>query len=250
MCATCGCSDDHAHAHPHTEEDAARRTVAIEVDVLAKNDALGRGQPGLARGSGHGGGQPHELAGLGQDDAPRAHDPRRRRRAHDLGHRRRPGDPARCGSHRGRRGPGDPDHDRVGLPSRRHHGGGRAPHPRPAARLRRLHRERRQPRVPGAVRSGRNGPGRDHVGHRGRRQAAQVPAHVPRRPTWWSSTRSTCSPTSTSTSSAASPPSLVFAPVSRPFGSRPRPAQESTAGTSGCGLCDGRWPSPAPSDSH
>jgi hydrogenase nickel incorporation protein HypB len=39
--------------------------------------------------------------------------------------------------------------------------------------------ERRQPGVPGAVRPGRGRAGGGHVGHRGRGQAAEVPAHVP-----------------------------------------------------------------------
>jgi hydrogenase nickel incorporation protein HypB len=53
MCATCGCADgggvrvtdpadphaDHHHPHPH-DHDHAARSVAIEVDLLAKNDDL------------------------------------------------------------------------------------------------------------------------------------------------------------------------------------------------------------------
>ena len=49
-----------------------------------------------------------------------------------------------------------------------------------AAPLAAVHRERRQPGLPGAVRSRRARQDRRHVGHRRRRQAAQVSAHVPR----------------------------------------------------------------------
>ena len=42
-------------------------------------------------------------------------------------------------------------------------------------------RERRQPGLPGRFRPGRGAQGGDPVGDRGRRQAAQVPGHVPRR---------------------------------------------------------------------
>lgn len=55
MCATCGCGEDevrvtalhdhqdtheHHHHHDHHEHDTATRTVVLEADVLAKNDAL------------------------------------------------------------------------------------------------------------------------------------------------------------------------------------------------------------------
>ena len=50
--------------------------------------------------------------------------------------------------------------------------------PRPGRRLAAVHRERGQPGVPRPVRRRRAGQGRDHLGHRGQRQAAQVPAHV------------------------------------------------------------------------
>src|SRR5262249_7034335 len=52
--------------------------------------------------------------------------------------------------------------------------------PRPPDALRADDRDRRQPRVPGALRPRRAHEARDHVGDRGRGQAAQVPAHVPR----------------------------------------------------------------------
>ena len=42
-------------------------------------------------------------------------------------------------------------------------------------------RERRQPRLPGIIRSRRARQGRDALGHRGRRQASQIPSHVPSR---------------------------------------------------------------------
>ena len=42
-------------------------------------------------------------------------------------------------------------------------------------------RERRQPGLPRPVRPGRAQPGRGHLGHRGQRQAAEVPVHVRRR---------------------------------------------------------------------
>ena len=86
------------------------------------------------------------------------------------------------------------------MPPRRQHGPlgptrAAARRPRPAR-----HRERRQPRLPGRVpgRRGRQGDGL--LGHRGRGQAAQVPADVPHLRASSSSTRSTCSRTSTSTS--------------------------------------------------
>ena len=70
----------------------------------------------------------------------------------------------------------------------------------PPRRLGAVRRERRQPGLPGAVRPGRGRQGRDHLGDRGDRQAAEVPAHVRGRRTWSWSTRSTCCRTSTSTS--------------------------------------------------
>ena len=90
------------------------------------------------------------------------------------------------------------------VPPRREHGALGAPFA--AARRARpaRDRERRQPRLPGRV-PRRRGPPRDGlVGHRGRGQAAEVPAHVPRLRRSCSSTRSTCCRTSTSTSTASS----------------------------------------------
>jgi hydrogenase nickel incorporation protein HypB len=44
MCTTCGCSDthdhDHDHAHPHDHAHMHGRTVVLEQDILAKNNAL------------------------------------------------------------------------------------------------------------------------------------------------------------------------------------------------------------------
>ena len=80
--------------------------------------------------------------------------------------------------------PGRPAQHRVRVrrrvPPRREHGplGDRRPaagRPRPAG-----DRERRQPRLPGRVPGRRGRAGDDLLGHRGRGQAAQVPAHVPR----------------------------------------------------------------------
>ena len=73
------------------------------------------------------------------------------------------------------------DQYRHRLPSGRRNGRPRARVACAAARLAVDDRERRQPRLPGAVRSWRAGAGGGAVGHRGRGQAAEVPAHVPRR---------------------------------------------------------------------
>ena len=101
-----------------------------------------------------------------------------------LGHRRGSGDRARRRAHpRGRRPCAPAQHgDRV--PPRRALRRPRARGPGSSARLHRHHRERRKPRLPRAVRPGRARQDSDPVGHRGRGQAAQVPAHVPgeRRP--------------------------------------------------------------------
>lgn len=47
MCRTCGCAEpihaldhDHDHHRPHAHEDAAPRRLALEHDLLARNDAL------------------------------------------------------------------------------------------------------------------------------------------------------------------------------------------------------------------
>jgi hydrogenase nickel incorporation protein HypB len=41
MCATCGCSPaDHAHGHAHPHVAEPRRVIALELDVLGKNDRL------------------------------------------------------------------------------------------------------------------------------------------------------------------------------------------------------------------
>ena len=79
--------------------------------------------------------------------------------------------------------PGRPDQHRSGLrrrvPPRRQHGAlgaadAAAGRDRPAG-----DRERRQPRLPGRVPGRRGRPGDGLLGHRGRGQAAQVPADVP-----------------------------------------------------------------------
>ena len=115
--------------------------------------------------------------------------------------------------------PRRPDQHRQRLrrrvPPRREHGPHRAARPdarrdRPADR-----RERRQPRLPGRVQDRRGRQGDGHLGHRGRGQAAQVPADVPLLRARRRSTRSTCSRTSTSTSRSSSTTSTPSTRASR-----------------------------------
>ena len=114
--------------------------------------------------------------------------------------------------------PGHPAQHRHRLrrrvPPRRQHGplGAR----RAAARRHRPagDRERRQPRLPGRVPGRRGRPGDGLLGHRGRGQAAQVPADVPQPASWSWSTSSTCSRTSTSTSTSCSTTSTWSTPAS------------------------------------
>ena len=97
------------------------------------------------------------------------------------------GHPRRTNKH-GRRVPPGERHAQA----RRGRAGSRAPGPH--------HRgERGQPRVPHGFRSGREREGHDPIRSRGRRQAAQVPAHLHCVRRAHSSTRSTCCRISTST---------------------------------------------------
>ena len=215
MCETCGCSDhsrprltdletgptialdddhDHHHGHHHHAPRSRSRpspspprswrhargtTISLETAVLARNDRLAERNRGWLAERGDPGAEPGQLAGSGQDDPARADDPRPGGRAADLGHRRGPGDPERCRADPGDRLPRRPDQHRHGLPPRRVDDRPRPGAARPAPALGRPDRERRQPRLPGPLRPRRARQGRHRLGHRGRRQAAQVSAHVP-----------------------------------------------------------------------
>ena len=120
------------------------------------------------------------------------------------------------------------------VPPRREHGplgdpGAAARRDRPADR-----RERRQPRLPGRVPDRRGRAGDGVLGDRGRGQAAEVPADVPRPASSCSSTRSTCCRTSTSTSTGCSTTSTRSTPTSSGSSSARGPARGSTRGASGC----------------
>ena len=200
MCATCGCSDaswtprkpDESHEHPrtsrarHEHHEHPHDHGSGERDHAGAEDPgqerrPGRRQPGLAARPRHPGRQPDELTRLGQDHPAGTDRPGPGRPADARGHRGRPGD--RAGRRPHPRGglPGGPDQHRRGLPPGRGHGRRRAAHPGPAARLGGGHRERRQPGLPGPVRPGRGRARRAGLGHRGHRQAAEVPADVPQR---------------------------------------------------------------------
>ena len=40
MCTTCGCGPDHIHDHEHTHSSGKRTVIAIEEDILSKNNKL------------------------------------------------------------------------------------------------------------------------------------------------------------------------------------------------------------------
>ena len=160
-----------------------RTKVRIVEDALDANNTIARRQPRGLRPSRGQGRQLHERSRRRQDDAARAgrrgSARRARRRARGrragLDGRRPPGQPARAG---------DPAEHGRGLrrrvPPRREHGA--LGDPRAAARRDRPAdgRERRQPRVPGRVPDRRGRAGDGERGDRGRGQAAEVPADVPR----------------------------------------------------------------------
>jgi hypothetical protein len=146
-----------------------------------------RGDPATVDRAPHPGREPGERARSRQDHAARADDqrsgsrrePRRDRRPADPGDRGRSGDHARRRAHPGRGGPRAPDQHRQGVPPGRGDGGVRAGGDGPARAVGGHDRERGQPGLPRAVRPGGARPRGDRVGRRGRRQADQVPAHVP-----------------------------------------------------------------------
>ena len=121
--------------------------------------------------------------GRGQDLAARARGGEHARRARRRARGRRAGLDGRRPPRRAARA-GDPAQHRPELrrrvPPRREHGALRAAGP--AARRDRpaRDRERGQPGLPGRVQGRRGRADHGLVGHRGRGEAAQVPAHVPR----------------------------------------------------------------------
>ncbi len=194
-------ADEHGHGHGHGHHDhrhedlhyglgpagahapgmSQARMVQIEQDILGKNDALAaanrkrfaeRGIFAVNLVSSPGSGKTtllvktiealkgrHEIVVIEGDQADEL-----RRRPHP-----RDRSAARC-----RSTPGKGCHldaDMVGQSDRaaRAAGGSGADD-----------RERRQPRLPGRLRPRRGAQGRRALGHRGRRQAAQVSGHVPR----------------------------------------------------------------------
>ena len=160
-----------------------RTHVKVLEDVLDANGTIARAnRADFDRARSHGrqpDGQPRRRQddGLEQVVASLAGRARRRARGRREGHASTP-----TASPQAR--PGHADQHRPELrrrmPPRRQHGA--LGDPLAAARRDRPadHRERRQPRLPGRVPRRRARPRDGHVGHRGRGQAAQVPADVPR----------------------------------------------------------------------
>ena len=159
-----------------------RTKVKVVEEALDANNTIARANRADFDRAGVTRRQLHERPRRRQDDAARARRrrparrPRRRAggRRPGVDGRRPPGQPAR---------PGDPAEHRPGVrrrvPPGRQHGAlgaadAAAGRDRPAG-----HRERRQPGLPGRVPGRRGRPGDGLVGHRGRGQAAQVPADVP-----------------------------------------------------------------------
>ena len=263
MCATCGCGgagvrvtelgapghghgDEHGHGHGHGEGhgeghggehgDGHRRVVELEEDILGANDALAdanrRGSPSRRCSPSTSMSSP----GSGKTTLLERTHPRLGAELADVGHRGRPGDDATTPSGSAATGgrvvqinTGAGCHLDATMLAR-----GLAALDPPRG-LGGADRERRQPGLPGAVRPRRGRPGGRHVGHRGRGQAAQVPAHVPRRRRSCCSTRSTCCRTWTSTSTRASRPSRGCNPASRCCRCRRPAATAWTPGTPGCG---------------
>ena len=118
----------------------------------------------------------------GQDHAARGRARRHGRRARGRAGGRRAGQPGRRPAERAARAGGAAEHRRRlrrRVPPGRQHGAHRAARPaagpdRPAG-----DRERGQPGLPGRVPRGRGRQGHGVLGHRGRGQAAEVPADVP-----------------------------------------------------------------------
>ena len=134
--------------------------------------------------------------------------------------------------------PGDPaQHRQSGFGGECHLDANMVRSALPALPLRRArparHRERRQPRLPGRVPGRRGRAGDGLLGDRGRGQAAQVPADVPRLRAGRRSTRSTCCPTSTSTSTSCCTTSSRSTRASSACSSAPAPARAWTACASG-----------------
>ena len=216
-----------------------RTKVRIVEDALDANNTIARAnRADFDRARRHGR-QPDERARRRQDDAARARRGRPRRA---------------CASACSRAtSQGSLDADRLAslhvpvtqlntdaglrrrVPPRRQHGplgapGAAARRDRPAR-----DRERRQPRLPGRV-PGRRGRARDGLlGHRGRGQAAQVPADVPHLRARDRQQDRPARRTSTSTSTSSSTTSTQVHPgVERIAASAPAPARASTPGATGC----------------
>ena len=269
MCPTCGCGEadvrvealadhehphehphDHEHAHDHHPHDHSRDhshshdIVEIETALLAKNDQLAQHNRGLAGRAGHRRAQPDELAGVGQDVTAGAHDPRARRRRRPVavieGDQETDHDAERIRAHRraasSRSTPAPGCHLDADMVAR---GAARARRRRPARWC-----SSRTSATSSARRSSTSASaqGGRRVGHRGRGQAAQVPAHVPRGADSWSSTRSTCCRTSTSSSSGWPPTAGRSIPTSRSCRYRSPPVTAWMPGVNGWPRA-GPWPS-------
>ena len=162
-----------------------RVKVRVVEDALDANDTIARANRDDFDRDGRHRREPHERAGRRQDDAARARPGAGRRPsvrvgvlegdvqgsldADRLAHLHVPVTQLNTGTGFGGECHLDANMVRSALPAlplRRH---------RPAD-----HRERRQPRLPGGVPGRRGRPDHGLVGHRGRGQAAQVPADVPR----------------------------------------------------------------------
>ena len=206
MCATCGCGTDvqHDHDHDHVHHDHHEhhdhahhdhpKVVSLEAQLLAKNDRLAADNRALAGDAGGRRVQPDELARRRQDHAARAH-PARSRRHRGIAviegdqETARDADRIRAAGARAR-----PDQHRRRLPPRRGHGrqgaarswrrrSGRCCSSRtsatwcaPRCSISASARAWSSPRSPKATTS------------RSSIRTCSAP------PTWWSSTRSICSP--------------------------------------------------------
>ena len=184
MCRDCGCSLGPAATRAPLAAPAGVagkiETIEVITAILGENDRVAAHNREHFDGHGVLALNLMSSPGRRQDRAARGDDPRARRAPADRGDRGRPRDGERRRAHPRLRRAGGADHHRQRLPPRRAHGARRPA--RPAARRprRAVHRERRQPRLPGELRP-RPAPQRHAaVGDRRRRQAGQVPGHVPR----------------------------------------------------------------------
>ena len=197
MCVTCGCGDERGRdavatrtrtTHARPAHAPATETLALEERVLAQQRPPGR-RTSAAWLAGAGSAAVNLMSSPGSGKTSLLErtiaEPRPDREVCVIEGdqetaRRRRADPAR-------RSPRRPGQHRCRLPPRRRRWSQRALGALdPGDGLAAVRRERRQPGLPGAVRRRRARQGRGHLGDRGRRQAAEVPAHVRAPPTsWW-----------------------------------------------------------------